>query len=145
MIGTPRLLASMPALGLVLAMGAIIPALNATPGPPEEIFASLDPETPEPRIRAKVDPTQKEWLLYLDVDGFAFSEICRATTSTKLVGHAHIYRGDEKVATAYEPIVSLGKLPVGDHVFRIMLRTEDHRALVGASGLIEREVTVVVR
>ena len=140
-----RLLASIPALGLVLAMTAIIPALNATTGPPEQIFARLDPEYPEPRIEVKAVPTQREWLLYLDVDGFVFSEICRATTSKKPVGHAHIYRGDEKFATTYEPIVSLGRLPAGEHNFRIMLRAEDHRAFVGASGLIERQVKIVVK
>ncbi|MEM8949585.1 MAG: hypothetical protein AAGA21_13650 [Pseudomonadota bacterium] len=136
---------SAPVLTLLIAMLAVIPWLNAEAGPPASVFVMLDPKTPDPRIEADVTslPTGEQ-LLRLDVDGFTFSKICAAVETNEPIGHAHIYAGKQKIAAAYEPIVSLGKLPKGEHSLRIMLRAQDHRALVGSEGLIEREITVVV-
>ena len=136
---------SAPVLTLLLAMLAIIPWLNSEAGPPESVFVQLDPKTPDPRIEADVTSLQNgEQLLRLDVDGFTFSDICAVVETGEPIGHAHIYAGNQKIAAAYEPIVSLGRLPKGEYTLRIMLRAQDHRALVGSEGLIEREIRVVV-
>jgi hypothetical protein len=145
MIGLKTILRSMPATALLLALIAIVPQLNAQPGPPESLFAALDPNLPEPQISAEaVETDDGEWVLYLDVEHFAFSEICQTVDAGEPVGHAHVYRGNTKVAAAYQPILSLGRLSPGEHSFRIMLRAQDHRALVGASGLIEGWVNITI-
>ncbi|MGI9420558.1 MAG: hypothetical protein ACR2RA_22270 [Geminicoccaceae bacterium] len=136
---------STPALAMLLAMAVLVPRLNANAGPPASVFVHLDPGRPDPRIEAQAFKAGGgEWLLRLDVAGFSFSDICTTVDEAEPIGHAHIYAGDQKIAAAYEPIVSLGKLAPGEHKLRIMLRAQDHRALVGASGLIEREIRVVV-
>lgn len=136
---------SAPVLALLLAMLVIIPRLNAEAGPPDSVFVMLDPEKTDPRIEAEVTSLKSgEQLLRLDVDGFSFTDICAVVRSGEPVGHAHIYAGNQKIAAAYEPIVSLGKLPKGEHTLRIILRAQDHRALVGSEGLIERHIRVVV-
>lgn len=145
MIRTSTIKASAPAIGLLLGMLALVPMLNAKGGPPETVFVMLDPAKPDLEIEAEaIAAGDGEWLLQMNVDGFAFSEICAVVETGEPIGHAHVYEGDKKIAAAYQPIVSLGKLSPGEHAFRIMLRAQDHRALVGSSGLIEREIRVVV-
>lgn len=145
MIRASTIKASAPAIGLLLGMLAIVPLLNAEAGPPETVFVMLDPTKPDPRIKAEaIAAGDGEWLLQMQVDGFSFSEICAVVETGKPVGHAHVYAGDKKIAAAYQPIVSLGKLPPGEHSLRIMLRAQDHRALVGSSGLIEQKIQIVV-
>ena len=134
-----------PVLGLLLAIAVLVPHLNAEAGPPASVFVRLDPGQPDPRIEAQAYAASGgEWLLRLDVEGFAFTDICAVVERGEPLGHAHVYTGDRKIAAAYEPIVSLGKLAPGEHSFRIMLRAQDHRALVGSSGLIEQEINIVV-
>ena len=136
---------SAPVLTLLLAMLVIIPRLNAEAGPPGTVFVQLDPGRPDPRIEAAVTSLENgEQLLRLDVDGFTFSDICAVVETDEPIGHAHVYAGNRKIASAYEPIVSLGRLPKGKHTLRIILRAQDHRALVGSDGLIERHIRVVV-
>ncbi|MGI9486649.1 MAG: hypothetical protein ACR2RF_12370 [Geminicoccaceae bacterium] len=136
---------SAPVLTLLLAMLVVIPRLNAEAGPPESVFVKLDPGRPDPLINAEVTSLKSgEQILRLDVDGFTFSDICAAVETGEPIGHAHVYAGNQKIAAAYEPIVSLGKLPKGNHTLRIMLRAQDHRALVGSEGLIEQHIRVVV-
>lgn len=136
---------SAPVLIMLLVMLAIIPWLNAKADPPDSVFVMLDPTTPDPSIEAELTSLESgEQLLRLDVDGFSFTDICAVVETGEPIGHAHIYAGNQKIAAAYEPIISLGRLPKGEHTLRIMLRAQDHRALVGSEGLIEREIRVVV-
>lgn len=136
---------SAPVLAMLLTLLAAVPWLNLEGGPPRSVFVQLDPERPDPEIDAEATRlSDGEWLLRIEVDGFSFSEICAVVKTGEPVGHAHVYAGDEKIAAAYQPILSLGSLSPGEHIFRIVLRAQDHRALVGASGLIERKVAIVV-
>ena len=145
MIGHATLAKSAPVLGLLLAISVLVPRLNAEAGPPSSVFVRLDPGRPDPRIEAQAFAAKGgEWLLRLDVDGFAFTDICTVVESDEPVGHAHVYADNKKIAAAYEPIISLGKLAPGEHTLRIMLRAQDHRALVGSSGLIERHIRILV-
>jgi hypothetical protein len=143
MTGPKTISRSRPAAVLFLGLAIIVPTLNAEPGPPKSLFAVLDPNLPAPKIKAEAVKTDGgEWILYLNVEHFAFSEICRTVDRSEPVGHAHVYQGDKKIAAAYEPILSLGRLSPGEHAFRIVLRAQDHRALVGRSGLIETWVNI---
>ncbi|MGI9509127.1 MAG: hypothetical protein ACR2QJ_07250 [Geminicoccaceae bacterium] len=139
------LVRSAPVFALLLAMALLVPRINAEAGPPETVFVLLDPSKPDLEIDAEVIPAgDGEWLLRMEIDGFAFSETCAVVETGKPIGHAHVYEGGKKIAAAYQPILSLGKLSPGEHALRIMLRAQDHRALVGASGLIEREIRIIV-
>lgn len=145
MIRPSILLRAAPVLGLLLAISLTLPGMNADAGPPPAVFVKLDPAKPDPMIEAEAIAAEDgEWLLRMEIDGFAFSDICQVVRSGEPVGHAHVYAGDKKIASAYQPILSLGKLSPGRYVFDIVLRAQDHRALVGSQGLIKSVVEVTV-
>lgn len=142
-LACPRLRFVWSALACFLA-AALLPELTAETGPPERVFLTLDRSAPEPILKARAIETGGEWLLDIATDNFVFSAICTTDVDDRPVGHAHVYRAEEKIATAYQPLVALGRLEPGRHLFRIILRAQDHRALVGASGLLHQDIVIEV-
>jgi hypothetical protein len=136
--------------GLVMAsvlvsLALLTPQVNAADAPPSAVFASWPDDRPAPQLQLTARQYANEgWYLELHAEGFAFSEVCQAVTGPQTIGHAHIYVGERKVAAAYVPRVSLGHLRPGRHIFRAVLRAQDHRALIGPDGLIASTIVIAV-
>lgn len=140
-----RLVARFGFIHLLAALGAVASLVNAGSGPPRTLFLRLPAEVPAPSLtlaaRGEVDGN---WILEIKASGFRFTSLCTLAAEPIPVGHAHVYAGDRKLASAYLPVVDLGPLPPGRHEIRVVLRGQDHRALVGPDGLIEARTVIKV-
>ncbi len=146
---SPARTARNPSFGLVAAMLATLavgaPLFNAEGAPPRSVFLQLPADLPEPQVSLAATRTAKGyWQLRIDADGFRFTDLCLSDAAAIPVGHAHIIRNGVKVASAFFPVVDLGQLPPGKHHVAAVLRGQDHRALVGRSGLIKADLLIVV-
>ncbi|MEO1491729.1 MAG: hypothetical protein AAFV19_06210 [Pseudomonadota bacterium] len=131
---------------VLIALALLTPHVNASAPPPSSVFVSWPKAmaVPEVEVSAQRD-SHGRWYLDLQAEGFAFSELCQTVSGPQAIGHAHVYLGEEKIAAAYAPRVWLDDLPPGRHRIRVVLRSQDHRALVGPGGLIAGEAVVTVR
>ena len=140
----PKPAAAVTAL-LFALLTVLTPIVNADAGPPRSVFLKLPSDTPPPDLdlAAQIMPSGALRLDVLAKD-FRFTDVCVSRAEGAPVGHAHISVNGIKVASAYQPRVYLEALPPGSHRIRAVLRGQDHRALVGADGLISAELWVVV-
>lgn len=130
---------------VLLAVGLIVPSLNPHAGPPRSVFHRLDPSLPEPEIQLSVrQSADGDWTLFIDVTNFDFTPSCRVVAEPAPTGHAHVIKGDVKIASAFQPWIGLGKLEPGRHEVRVVLRGPDHRALIGAKGLFKASIAIEV-
>ncbi|GFE66728.1 DUF305 domain-containing protein [Litoreibacter roseus] len=114
--------------------------------PPKALTVQLPPDQPEPQIDVHLTKADgKTWDLHIDARHFTFSAVCTTDAESGSIGHAHIYIEGKKVAAAYAPVVSLGDLPAGQHVLRIVLQAQDHRTIVGVNGPITKEIRIDTR
>ncbi len=126
-----------------LAVGA--PSYNAQNTIPRSVFLTLPTDLPEPKIEmtASQGPSGA-WQLRLDVSDFQFTTLCVNSAQPVPIGHAHIIRDGVKIASAYYPIIDLGHLVPGRHRISAVLRGQDHRAMVGADGLLQMDIIIWV-
>ena len=130
---------------LLAALSVAAPLVNAAGGPPRALFLRLPADLPEPRLALSArQGADGAWSLMIAAEGFRFTGICRADAEAAPVGHAHVLLGEVKVASAFAPTVGLGRLGPGLHRVRVLLRAQDHRALVGRNGLIQAEMVIAV-
>lgn len=129
----------------VFAVALALPMLNANAGPPRALFIKLPTDTPEPRVTLDIarDPTGT-WVLVIDAQNFQFTDICRIARTPATIGHAHVIKDGKKIAKATGPRVELGELEPGTHRFSVELRAQDHRAFVGAEGMIATAITATI-
>lgn len=130
---------------LLAALSVYAPLVNSKARPPRTLFLQLPADRPEPTISLSARPESGgAWLLEIHTTGFRFTMVCLVEAEASPVGHAHVVRGEAKIASAYVPVQSLGRLAPGSHTYRVELRGQDHRALVGRDGLIDAELTIHV-
>lgn len=131
--------------GLLAGLALAAPSYNAQNVAPRSVFLTLPDTLPEPGVAlmARQD-TPGRWTLRVDASGFRFTALCLSEAEAIPVGHAHVIRNGVKVASAYHPIVDLGVLQPGRHVVTAVLRGQDHRALLGKSGLIHASIVIDV-
>lgn len=84
------------------------------------------------------------WRLILYTENFILSNAQTSMIENMPIGHAHIYRGEQKLAAAYTPIVDLGTLDPGVHHLNVVLKSTNHRTLLGTNGPIEQEIVLEV-
>lgn len=134
------------AVSLLLAtLAAAAPHINAENAPPRSVFLRLPPDRPEPSVALTATPREDGTLrLRIETEGFTFTELCVTEAAAVPVGHAHVIVDGVKVASAYHPVIDLDPLPPGVHDVTVVLRGQDHRALLGRTGLIRAEATVGV-
>ncbi len=126
-----------------LAIGA--PSYNAQNTAPRSVFLTLPTDLPEPEIKMTVSQDASgHWQLRLDVSAFQFTTLCVSDAEAVPIGHAHIIRDGIKIASAYHPIVDLGRLAPGRHRISVVLRGQDHRALLGQDGLLQKQIIIAV-
>jgi len=142
---TSILIPAIAMTGLLGSLVAAAPAYNAAEAAPRSVFLQLPDTLPEPRVdmQARRLPSGG-WRITLDASDFRFTEICVTDAEAMPVGHAHIVAGGVKLAAAYQPVVDIAPLPVGTHRVSVVLRGQDHRALLGRDGLITAEVEITV-
>lgn len=133
---------------IALLLGALVaaaPVVNATGHPPRSAFLILPEATPPPRIDMDVEALGGgRYLLILHVSAFVFTALCVADADAVPVGHAHVHVNGVKVASAYAPIIEIGPLTPGTHDVDVVLRGQDHRAIVARGGLVQHRVRITV-
>ncbi|MCV0428390.1 MAG: hypothetical protein K5905_23275 [Roseibium sp.] len=114
--------------------------------PPHAVFVEVPDgtEPPELQLKGELAPGG-DWLLHIETTHFSFTDVCVNRSEQSQIGHAHVHKGDRKIGTAYAPVFSLGHLAPGRHVFSVVLRAQDHRAVVSKEGLIHKKITIIVR
>ena len=130
---------------VLAGLALVSPQVNAAAGPPSSVFVSWPEDQPVPELRITAHQyADGGWYIDLAAAGFAFSDLCQAVDGPQTIGHAHVYQGERKVTSAFVPRVSLGHLRPGRHAYRVQLRAQDHRALVGPDGIIAATIVIEV-
>lgn len=130
---------------LLTGLSVAAPVYNGQKIAPRSVFLQLPDTVPQPELSVvAIALPDGRWRLALDVTHFQFTDLCLPQAEAIPVGHAHVMVDGEKLASAYQPVVELGPLPSGGHDLRVVLRGQDHRALLGRNGLIEARVRIHV-
>jgi len=70
------------------------------------------------------------WRVELTSDEFEFRQDLLNGPHVPGTGHGHLYVGGLKLQRLFSNVVETGALPPGEHIFRVTLNTNDHRAYV---------------
>lgn len=102
---------------------------------------------PAPAISLRTEPIAENggWRIMVEAKEFTFAEHLTGTDHIPGVGHGHLYVGGLKIRRLYEPVTEIGPLPAGEHVVRVTLNTNDHRAYVVGDEPVTAQATIVVR
>jgi len=60
------------------------------------------------------------------------------------IGHGHLYVGGVKIGRVYGTTAIVPPLPVGEHIVRVTLNTNDHRTYVVDGDPVTEWITVIV-
>lgn len=110
----------------------------------ERFFFTVPDSMPAPTLRVELADWGGEQLLRLHTENFRFANYCQtAEIGQSLSGHAHLYVNGRKVASIYEPMTFLPKLPTGKHRITISLNVlPDHRAILVGSTPVSADVVI---
>lgn len=100
---------------------------------------------PAPRLTLAAAPHGEGWRVQAEAEEFAFAEHLVGMPHIPGTGHGHLYAGGLKLGRLYGPEAVLGALPPGEHVLRVTLNSNDHRAYVVDDLPATASVTVVQR
>jgi copper(I)-binding protein len=100
---------------------------------------------PAPRLTLAAELDGDGWRLRADAEDFTFAEYHLGMPHIPGVGHGHVYAGGMKLGRLYAPETRIGALPPGEHVLRVTLSTNDHRAYVVDDAPATAAVTVAQR
>ena len=81
-----------------------------------------------PEVRLTVVEDDRGWIAQIDTRNFTFSEELQVGDHVPGLGHAHVYLGDMKLGRLFSNSYAIGALPPGQHLLRVTLNTNDHRA-----------------
>ncbi|MEM8694116.1 MAG: hypothetical protein AAGG57_19885 [Pseudomonadota bacterium] len=133
---------------LAILLGSVVfaaPIVNGNGRPPRAVFLVLPDDIEPPKVSLQVEPfAQGKYRVQIDTTEFQFTDICVAQAQAAPIGHAHVHVNGAKVASAYQPVVLIGPLAPGEHVIDVVLRGQDHRAILGRTGLVQGTVEVFV-
>lgn len=130
---------------LLATLAAAAPLVNSKGAPPRSVFLRLPSDTLQPALDLDLRPQEDgRFLLRIVTRNFTFTDICVSDADAVPVGHAHVIVDGVKVASAYDPVVVIGPLAPGAHEITVVLRGQDHRALLGEDGLVKADVTIEV-
>ncbi|MEM8628257.1 MAG: hypothetical protein AAGF32_10015, partial [Pseudomonadota bacterium] len=104
----------------------LLPSLALVQAPNPVLFAALPGDAPVPTLRgAAVAEASGVVVLRLETTHFGFQDLCspaQAARRGQAHGHAHVYLGSKKVASARMPVIALAGLPAGEHTLLITLQ-----------------------
>lgn len=101
-------------------------------------------KAPFPTLALSVTPADQGWTARIDAQNFTFSGEMQDGDHVAGTGHGHIYIGDMKLGRLFSDSYSIGALPVGEHVLRVTLNTNDHRAYVVDGVPVSAQTTITV-
>lgn len=99
---------------------------------------------PAPEVSLSVAPDGEGWKISVNTDQFEFSDALTGLYHVPGMGHGHIYVGGMKIGRLYQPEARIGALPRGEHLVRLTLNTNDHRAYVVGDQPVTATATIVV-
>ncbi|MEM7271235.1 MAG: copper chaperone PCu(A)C, partial [Pseudomonadota bacterium] len=99
---------------------------------------------PAPAVALKVLPDGEGWRIVVETDEFEFSDALTGLYHVPGMGHGHIYVGGMKIGRLYQPEARIGALPKGEHLVRLTLNTNDHRAYVVDDEPVTATAMIVV-
>ncbi|MEO0912299.1 MAG: hypothetical protein AAFY59_04820 [Pseudomonadota bacterium] len=82
------------------------------------------------------------WKVSVLSEGFTFQVPVETPVHEEGFGHAHLYLNGVKLMRMYRPDAFVGRLPRGDHVFRVTLNTNTHMEYVVGGEPVAAEATV---
>ncbi|MEP2028775.1 MAG: hypothetical protein ABJI96_08725 [Paracoccaceae bacterium] len=131
--------------GLLEALAAGAASFNTGNTAPRSVFLKLPADIPQPSLALSIlQDASGNWVLHIDTKAFQFTDICISASEAVPVGHAHVILDGVKIGSAFSPIMHIGVLPPGQHRVSVVLRGQDHRALIGQNGLINAALVVYV-
>lgn len=101
-------------------------------------------EEPRPNISLSAERVEGGWIAQVATKNFTFSEAMQDGDHVPGTGHGHIYLGGMKLGRVFSDSYRLGALPAGQHVLRVTLNTNDHRAYVIDGQPISAETVITV-
>ena len=99
---------------------------------------------PAPAVALSVAPDGDGWKISVLTEEFEFSDALTGLYHVPGMGHGHIYVGGVKIGRLYQPEARIGALPKGEHLVRLTLNTNDHRAYVVDDQPVTATATIVV-
>lgn len=99
---------------------------------------------PSISIATQPKPDKSGWHINAEVANFEFSKALLDGDHLPGTGHGHIYLNGLKLGRVFEPNIDIGQLPVGIHVIRITLNTNNHQAYMVGGKLVSASATMDV-
>ncbi|WP_159978447.1 copper chaperone PCu(A)C [Roseobacter cerasinus] len=99
---------------------------------------------PQPTVSLSVERVENGWLAQIETTNFTFSEAMQDGDHVDGTGHGHIYLGGMKLGRVFTNSYSIGALPSGQHILRVSLNTNDHRAYAVDGTPVEAETIITV-
>ena len=87
-------------------------------------------DDPAPTLSLSARQDGQDWLIDVLTSEFVFENVPMGTPHVPGTGHAHLYLNGLKLGRLYVPSARIGALPPGDHMVRVTLNANDHRAYV---------------
>ncbi|WP_299726540.1 hypothetical protein [uncultured Tateyamaria sp.] len=101
-------------------------------------------DAPHPSLSLSVEQVDNGWTARIETANFTFSETMQDGDHIAGTGHGHIYLGGMKLGRVFGDSYSIGALPSGQHVLRVSLNTNDHRAYVVDGNPVAAETIITV-
>lgn len=101
-------------------------------------------DAPKPALRIAAEALENDWRIAVMTENFTFSREAADGPHVEGVGHGHLYVGGMKIGRVYGNKAMIGALPSGEHVVRVSLNTNDHRAYVVDGEPVTATATIVV-
>lgn len=101
-------------------------------------------DRPRPTVSLSAEQVENGWLARIETTNFTFSEALQDGDHVDGAGHGHIYLGGMKLGRVFADSYSIGALPSGQHILRVSLNTNDHRAYAVDGTPVEAETIITV-
>ncbi|MBO9408193.1 copper chaperone PCu(A)C [Shimia sp. R9_1] len=98
---------------------------------------------PAPEIALSATQNGERWVVQVLSQDFEFTPHLVDGPHVPGTGHGHIYLNGMKLGRLYEPSITIGALPPGEHDIRVTLSTNDHRAYVVGDQPISAAIRIL--
>ena len=101
-------------------------------------------DAPEPALSIVAMADEDGWRIPVMTQNFTFSRDAADGPHEEGVGHGHLFVGGMKIGRVYGDVAAIGALPPGQHLVRVSLNTNDHRAYAVGGAPVTATATIVV-
>lgn len=116
----------------VAAAGLWVPLIVDTASRPPIAVVSIPDDQPAPSasVAVRID-ANGHGIVDISAEHFRFTDLCQGQpVEGTLIGHAHVYVDNRKVAVATSPRIDIGPVPAGDFQVSVSLHDLSHRFLM---------------